>query len=177
MENTWGVCHASVGTNLSAMPAATMWAGMYPMAWQEFQCSTDKTPPLQAHDRLADVLEEIGIGSTNGSHTVLDIKAFRDSLRDRPIYSRFMLRNAADQLIRARRGQDFTLLDCYGKPFFFPGENLSSLEYVLLMIMQENTHSSANTPTVKLLSYSTPGSMNSPKSSKLMTSALRSHSF
>ena len=177
MENTWGVQPALSGMNFSAAPAAAMWWDTCPIGAQQFWGSSNETLPTQTHEPLADVLEEIGIGTTNGSHTVLDIKAFRDSLGGRPIYSRCMLRNAADQLTRARCGQDVTLLDCYGKPFFFPGEKFSSFEYVLLVIMQGDTDSSANMPTVKLLSCSTPESMNSPKSSKLMTSARRSHSF
>lgn len=177
MENTWGVQPASSGMNFSAAPAAAMWWDMCPIGAQHFQGSANETLPTQTHEPLADVLEEIGIGSANGSHTVLDIKTFTDSLGGRPIYSRFVLGNAADQLTRARSGQDITLLDCYGKPFFLPGEICPSFEYVLLRIMQQDTRSSANTPTVKLLSCSTLESMNSPKSSKLMTSALHSQFF
>ncbi|KAI4949171.1 hypothetical protein J4E91_005635 [Alternaria rosae] len=128
MENTWGVQPASSGMNFSAAPAAAIWWDMCPIGAQQFQGSANETLPTRTHKPLADVLEEIGIGSTNGSHTVLDIEAFTDSLGGRPIYSRFVLGNAADQLTRARSGQDVTLLDCYGKPFFLPGEIFSSFD-------------------------------------------------
>jgi len=82
------------------------------------------------------MLEDIGIGSTNGSQTVLDLKTFTESLEGRPIYSRYMLFLAAYQLPRARLGQNITLLDCYGKPVFFPEGSLPPFGYVLLMLMQ-----------------------------------------
>jgi len=124
---------ASTGMNFSAAPAAPIWWDLCPIGAQQFQGSANETIPIETHEPLADVLEEIGIGSTNGSHTVLNIKAFTDSLGGRPIYSRSMLRNAADQLPRARRGQDYTLFDCYGKTVIVPGGKFSSSAYVLLV--------------------------------------------
>ena len=83
---------------------------------QQFQGSVNETLPTQTHEPLADVLEEIGFGTTNRSYTVLDIKAFTDSLGGRPIYNRHMLRNGGLQLARARRDLPLIFLDCYGKP-------------------------------------------------------------
>jgi hypothetical protein len=152
MADTWGIRPASFGANFSATSAATMWANIWPFDIQQFLGSGNKTLPLQADDPLADVLEEIGIGSTNSSHVVLDIKAFMNSLGGRPIYSRFMLQNAAYQLNRARRGEDVLLMDCYGNPVFISGELFSSSGYVLLILCTKAFVSNANISTVKPLS-------------------------
>ncbi|KAI4666768.1 uncharacterized protein J4E79_002808 [Alternaria viburni] len=115
MENTWGMQPAPSGMNFSAAPAAAMWWDTCPIGAQQFRGSTNETPPTQTHEPLVDVLEEIGIGSTNGSHTILDIKAFRDSIGDRPIFNRSVMLDAANQLTAARYGRDVTLTNYRGE--------------------------------------------------------------
>ena len=106
---------ASSGMNFSAAPAAAMWWDTCPIGAQQFWGSSNETLPTQTHEPLADVLEEIGLGSTNDSHFVVDLKAFLDSIGDRPIFSHHMLFNAAIHQYRAHHNQTIVLTNCYGK--------------------------------------------------------------
>ena len=90
-----------------------MWWDMCPIGAQQFQEFANETLPIQTHEPLAEVLEEIGIGSTNNSRRVVDFNAFMASRGDRPIYSRLMLRNAANQLPLIGEGQEITLTTCF----------------------------------------------------------------
>ncbi|KAI4926594.1 hypothetical protein J4E85_006888 [Alternaria conjuncta] len=92
-----------------------MWWDMCPIGAQQFQEFANETLPIQTHEPLAEVLEEIGIGSTNNSRRVVDFNAFMASRGDRPIYSRLMLRNAANQLPLIGEGQKITLTTCFGQ--------------------------------------------------------------
>ncbi|KAB2103308.1 hypothetical protein AG0111_0g8366 [Alternaria gaisen] len=121
----YGVQLASSGMNISTLPAASIWADTCAIDARQFRGLANQTLPFQIDDPLADVLHDVGLGSSNGSQTVVDIKAFMKSLGDRPFYSRSMLRHAADQLSRARNGLKITLTDCYGAKRVYPARDLS----------------------------------------------------
>ncbi|OWY45010.1 hypothetical protein AALT_g3875 [Alternaria alternata] len=121
----YGVQLASSGMNISTLPAASIWADTCAIDARQFRGLANQTLPFQIDDPLADVLHDVGLGSSNGSQIVVDIKAFTKSLGDRPFYSRSMLRHAADQLSRARNGLKITLMDCYGAKRVYPARDLS----------------------------------------------------
>ncbi|RYN66227.1 hypothetical protein AA0118_g2770 [Alternaria tenuissima] len=121
----YGVQLASSGMNISTLPAASIWADTCAIDARQFRGLANQTLPFQIDDPLADVLYDVGLGSSNGSQIVVDIKAFMKSLGDRPFYSRSMLRHAADQLSRARNGLRITLTDCYGAKRVYPARDLS----------------------------------------------------
>jgi len=134
MENTWGVQPALSGMNFSAAPAAAIWWDMCPIGAQQFQGSANETHPTQTHEPLAEVLEEIGIGTTNSSRKVVDFKAFMASRGDRPIYTRLMLRNAANQLPLLGKGKAITLTTCYDRRVVLNPKSACPLRYVQLVV-------------------------------------------
>lgn len=134
----YGVQLASSGMNISTLPAASIWADTCAIDARQFRGLANQTLPFQIDDPLADVLHDVGLGSSNGSQIVVDIKAFMKSLGDRPFYSRSMLRHAADQLSRARNGLKITLMDCYGAKRVYPARDLSLPRYVqFVLYLQE----------------------------------------
>jgi hypothetical protein len=130
----YGVQLASSGMNFSALPAASMWVDTCPIDAQQFQGSVNETLPSQTNDSLADLIHDVGLGLSNSSHIVVDIKAFMKSLGDRPFYSRSMLRHVAEQLTRARNGLNITLTDCYGTARVYPAEDLALYRYVQFVL-------------------------------------------
>ena len=53
---------------------------------------------------------------------VINIKAFLDATRNKPVFTRTVIQNAADQLEKAKEGQAFDLPDCYGIVHTFESE-------------------------------------------------------
>lgn len=119
------------------METVSVLADTCPIDIQNFQGLANDTLPLQSDDSLADLLEDIGLGSTNSSQVVVDLKAFMESLGNRPIYSRLMLRNAANQLPRARCGQDITLMTCSGRIVVLHTKRACLPRYVQLMFLHQ----------------------------------------
>jgi hypothetical protein len=57
---------------------------------------------------------------------IIDIKSFLKSTGHKPIFTRALIQNAADQLTKAKEGQTIELSDCYGKVHTFKSEVVSA---------------------------------------------------
>ncbi|KAF1944284.1 hypothetical protein EJ02DRAFT_432600 [Clathrospora elynae] len=73
------------------------------------------TEPLQGTaPNEAAAAQPQGQRSDPPADKILDIKAFLESLDNRPIFTRKLFQNASEQLAKARTGQEIELVDCYG---------------------------------------------------------------
>jgi len=97
---------------------------------QQFQGLANETTPLKVDESLANVVDEIRVDSTNGSQIVIEIKAFRDSIGDRPIFNRSVMLDAANQLTAARYGRDVTLTKYRGEGRVRSAQRLLLPKYV-----------------------------------------------
>jgi hypothetical protein len=83
---------------------------------------------LLAHEDLPDLVDDERVDSTFGkqqakrhgvlltllTETVLDIKAFHESIGNAPVFTRELLGNAVRQLQLAAQAEDVEFIDCHG---------------------------------------------------------------
>jgi len=59
--------------------------------------------------------QDMGLSSVGPTKRVVDVRAFLKTISNRPVYTRERLEHVAAQLEKARKGEEFELIDCHGK--------------------------------------------------------------